>query len=252
MFAVAIMKYTKWMILLGVSLAILSAVLYCLQIAVFNDPRSTMFYLMQDIAFIPLQILVVTIIIDQLLRNRQQQILLKKMNMVIGAFFSECGSELIRSYFKFERNSDEIRGKLQADLKWTDKDYDAVKKSVKDLNYDIDCRVSEINSLKSFLIEKKSFLLRLLENPNLLEHDSFTDLLWAVFHLAEELEFRADLNHLTRPDSDHISLDMKRAFSLLIYEWLSYMKHLKNEYPYLYSLSVRMNPFNKTASAEIK
>jgi len=30
-------------------------------------------------------------------------------------------------------------------------------------------------------------LLGLLGNPNLLEHDSFTDLLWAVFHLMEEL-----------------------------------------------------------------
>ena len=32
--------------------------------------------------------------------------------------------------------------------------------------------------------------MRLLENPVLLEHQAFTDLLRAVFHLAEELAYR--------------------------------------------------------------
>jgi len=30
------------------------------------------------------------------------------------------------------------------------------------------------------------------------------------------------------------------------------MEHLKQEYPYLFSLSVRTNPFNKEASVEFK
>ena len=36
--------------------------------------------------------------------------------------------------------------------------------------------------MKVFLVGKRNFLLRLLENGNLLEHESFTDMLWAVFH----------------------------------------------------------------------
>ena len=47
-----------------------------------------------------------------------------------------------------------------------------------------------LDELKLFLISKRNFLLMLLENPNLLEHDAFTDLLRAVFHLTEELGFR--------------------------------------------------------------
>jgi len=30
-----------------------------------------------------------------------------------------------------------------------------------------------------------------------------------------------------------------------------YMQHLKNDYPYLFSLAVRMNPMNPEAHAEI-
>jgi hypothetical protein len=44
---------------------------------------------------------------------------------------------------------------------------------------------------------------------------------------------------------------MKRAFSALVNVWLGYMHHLKKEYPYLYSLAVRTNPFNPEARAEI-
>jgi len=40
--------------------------------------------------------------------------------------------------------------------------------------------------------------LRLLENPVLLEHESFTELLRSVFHLSEELEQRDDFGKLPR------------------------------------------------------
>jgi hypothetical protein len=51
---------------------------------------------------------------------------------------------------------------------------------------------------------------------------------------------------------EHLNFDIKRAYILLVNEWLSYMKHLKEDYPYLYSLAVRTNPFNKNPKAEIE
>ena len=95
-------------------------------------------------------------------------------------------------------------------------------------------------------------MLALLENPNLLEHESFTELLWAVFHLTEELACRMNLKELPDTDYEHLSADMKRAYVLLIAEWLAYMKHLKINYPYLFSLAARMNPFDPNASPIVK
>ena len=37
----------------------------------------------------------------------------------------------------------------------------------------------------------------------------------------------------------------------LIAEWLAYMRHLKKNYPYLFSLALRTNPFDPQASAVI-
>jgi len=50
----------------------------------------------------------------------------------------------------------------------------------------------------------------------------------------------------------HLASDIKRAHHLLVREWLAHMEHLKNEYPYLFSLAVRTNPFDPNASAEVR
>jgi hypothetical protein len=42
---------------------------------------------------------------------------------------------------------------------------------------------------------------------------------------------------------------MKRTYSQLVVQWLLYMEHLKDDYPYLFSLAVRTNPFDPDASS---
>ncbi len=88
-----------------------------------------------------------------------------------------------------------------------------------------------LENLRSFLVSERMFLLRLLENPNLLEQESFTEQLWAVFHVADELQSRTDLAHLPGGDYRHLAGDAGRAYSALTSEWLKYMAHLLKRYP---------------------
>jgi hypothetical protein len=60
------------------------------------------------------------------------------------------------------------------------------------------------------------------------------------------------LSDLPKSDLTHLEGDIKRALGLLISEWLGYLKHLKEDYPYLYSLEIRKNPFDPEASAIIR
>ena len=108
--------------------------------------------------------------------------------------------------------------------------------------------VAQLQELRDFLLDRRMFILGLLQNPNLLEHDRFTDLLWAVSHLTEELEARKSIAALPATDVEHIKGDMARAYGILTREWLAYMEHLKTNYPYMYSLAVRMNPYKAGAS----
>ena len=57
--------------------------------------------------------------------------------------------------------------------------------------------------------------------------------------------------NMVHSDLDHLKVDMSRAYILVVSEWASYMKHLKNDYPYLFSIAVRTNPFNPEAEIVI-
>ena len=239
-------------VILGVSFIALSAILYLVQIGIFHTTRDTFFYLFQDLAFVPIQVLLVTLIIHRLLSEREKRSMLKKLNMVIGAFFIEAGTMLLKSLSDLDPNPDRVRKELIVTKDWTEKEFSSVSSRLKSYEYKIESQKGDLETLRNFLTGKRDFLLRLLENPNLLEHETFTDLLWAVFHLTEELAHRVDVKNLPGTDHEHLSIDIKRVYVLLISEWLAYMRHLKNNYPYLFSLAMRTNPFDPSASPVVK
>lgn len=246
------MKRFNWQVLLGLVLIALSALLYLIHYAIFRDSHHIFIYMIGDIAFVPIEVLLVTLIIHRLLNERERRSMLKKMNMVIGAFFSEVGTRLLRSLSTFDLHFDRIRKDLIVTADWDGQKFTAVSKELKDYDYKVESQKGDLEDLKSFLVGKRNFLLRLLENPNLLEHESFTDMLWAVFHLTDELAHRVDARRLPDTDYEHLSGDIKRAYISMISEWLAYMRHLSVDYPYLFSLAIRTNPFNPDASPIVK
>jgi hypothetical protein len=246
------MNRFTWQIVLGISLIAASIALYILQIAIFHDPRDTFFYLIQDLAFIPIQVFLVTLILNQLLNVREKLAMLNKLNMVIGTFFSEAGTELLRSFSGFDAGREQLRVELVVTAAWSDRDFAAATARARSYDYQIRHVQGDVAALRALLIGKRAFLLGLLENPNLLEHETFTELLWAVFHLTEELSMREDVRNLSPIDGEHLANDIKRAYALLIVEWLAYMKHLKYDYPYLFSFALRTNPFDPNAVVVVK
>ena len=97
------MKNSKWQVILSVALIAASLGFYLVQFLIFGDARSIFEYFLSDIAFLPIQVLFVTLIINQLLGNREKKAKLKKMNMVIGTFFSEVGGELLKRFLQFRK-----------------------------------------------------------------------------------------------------------------------------------------------------
>ncbi|MBU1852641.1 MAG: hypothetical protein KJ957_01185 [Candidatus Omnitrophica bacterium] len=242
----------NWQFFLGLALIILSALFYLIHYFIFRDAHHIFIYLIGDIAFVFFEVLLVTLVLHQLLHYREKKSMLNKLNMVIGAFFSEVGTELLKTFSVFDKEALKITKKLIIKNDWSEKEFLKICESVRKHDYNIDSRRGNLENVKSLLKEKRQFLLNLLENPNLLEHESFTNLLWAVFHLTEELIHRRSLNDLPDTDYQHLAGDIKRVYHLLIAEWLNYMKHLKNNYPYLFSLALRTNPFDANASVEVK
>jgi hypothetical protein len=239
-------------VLVVAGLLVLSAALYLGLWSVYPDRLADIgFYTLLDIAFIPLSVVFVGVVIDRVLAARERQALLHKMNMVVGAFFAEVGTGLLCLLTRFDTKPDDLRPHLLFTGGWTPRDYAAARAAVTSEGRPMDLRRSDAVELRDFLVEHRRFMLGLLENPNLLEHDTFTDALWAVFHLAEELSARSDLGTVPEADVRHIQVDMARAYGRLLGEWLGYVRHLKADYPYLFSFAVRTNPFDPQASIEV-
>ena len=246
------MSKTRWYLMLGISLVIASSTVYLLEVLIFHNAHDTLFYLFQDLAFVPIQVLLVMLILDKLLQKKEKESLMNKMNMMIGVFFNEVGTGLMSYFIETEKNIGSLRKEMIIDNAWNTKIFESCKKFFKSYNPDLVINQDLLIRMKEYLLKHRNDMLRLLENPNLLEHEKFTDLLWAVFHITEELDSRAGLSGLSDADYAHLSGDLGRAYNLLVREWLLYMRHLEKSYPYLFSLAVRLNPFNPDACAEIR
>ena len=245
-------KSVNWQVALGLFLVGISAVIYTIHYIIFKDARLLIRDFIEYTAFFFIQIMFATLIIDKLLNYREKRAMLKKMNMAIGLFYSEVGMELLRKFAAMDPGVSSIANKFMVSSNWTDKEFLAVSRWAEKYECAVNISGADMEGLKAFLFSKRQFLLSLLNNPNLLEHETFTNLLWAVFHLLEEVSSRKDIKVLPPKDAAHIAGDIKRAYSLAILEWLAYMKHLKSDYPYLFSLAIRMNPFDPDRSAEVK
>jgi len=111
---------------------------------------------------------------------------------------------------------------------------------------------SDLGGLKEFLSRKRGFLLSLLENPNILEHEESSHLLLAIFHLDEELEARRTLEDLPASDMCHIAGDVERAIGRLCSQRIQYVAHLKSDYPFLFSPVVRPQPLTVRGAFEVR
>ena len=228
-----------------------SALFYYIHYLIFEDPHHIFIYMLGDFAFLPLEVFLVVIVIERILNRREKRAMLYKLNMVIGAFFSEVGNRLLAELIGRFDNREEISRNLNISADWTEKDFKRAVAFAYDLKIDIDIHKIDLEGLKAFLQQKRMYLLTLLENPNLLEHDRFTDLLWATTHLDEELEARPSLKDTPESDLEHLTVDIERMYDHLASEWLDYVQHLKATYPFLYSLVLRTHPFQESPSAVV-
>lgn len=242
----------RWQVLLGLVLLALSALFYGMHYVLFHDAHHIWIYLVGDIAFVPIEVLLVTIIIHQFLNMREKRSMLKKLNMVIGSFFSEAGNPLLKSMHALVDAPDSWNKGLLLGMDCEEEAFSELERRCAELKPEITATRAQLVELHAFALTKRDFILGLFKNPNLLEHDRFTDLLWAVSHLLEELAARENLQEICDKDLQHLRFDVQRAYVQLAREWIAYMHHLKTDYPYLFSFAVRTNPFDRQATAEVR
>jgi hypothetical protein len=249
------MRSKRWQLELAATLVLLATALYAARWLLFNSGalhNEMLRFLLGDMAFLFVQVLLVSFVLDRMIRGREHDEMLNKLNMIIGAFFSETGTDLLGQIARADARLADVRSQLIPGFNWKADDYERSRAAFGAHQPQIDLSSCDLEQLKHTLAGERTFLIGLLGNQNLLEHETFTDLLWALTHLGEELEARPDLGDLPRLDAAHIAGDVKRAYTLLGTEWLTYLSHLQSQYPHLFSLAVRTNPLDPEARVTVE
>jgi branched-subunit amino acid transport protein len=103
------MKKISWEIRFGILLVSISSILYLIHFVVYKDIGDI---LLKSLAFLPISILFVALIVNRLLIQRGKKISLEKLNLLIGIFFSEVGTTLLEFFSDWDPELDKIKEEL--------------------------------------------------------------------------------------------------------------------------------------------
>lgn len=239
------MKKLPWEFWLTCLLISISAGIFGFKLLVFGDSgeSDTFSWIINSLGFLPIEILIVTVIINRLLTARAKREQQEKIRMVVGVFFSEVGDILLRKMVKWDKAPETLRSKMQVEKSWTKGQFASAKENAALLCTQTAPGPDDLTDIRELLVRNHGFLLRLIENPVFLEHYSVSKLLQDLFHLSEELENRGDIHTLPMTDLMHLTGDVNRVYCQLTNAWLEHMEYLSKNYPYLLSLSLRKSPF---------
>ncbi len=232
-------------------LVVISGLLFGLQYALFHNSQLMAMYTLQGLAFLPIEVLVVSLIIERMLSAHEKRDRQHKMNMVIGAFYSAVGRPLLQGLTALATDRAEVAARAAVGPDWAETQIAEAAAWARGRRFALRSDPEALEALRDLLEQHRELLLRLLENPMLLEHEAFTELLWAVFHLQEELSARPVLAASPPSDLEHLVADAERAYAHVVAQWLDYMIHLRRSYPFLFSFAARTNPLREGARVEV-
>lgn len=192
-----------------------------------------------------------TNLIEWFSQRRQYSLHKRRLNMLIGVFFTEVGNQLLHIFTSYDPNINSVRQDFIVTAQWSAKDFEQLQKKLSNYKYTIVPKLLDLEMLYRSLRDKGDLLVRQLENADFIENEAYAELLWAVVHLRDELAARPTFYNLPENDIAHIVVDAQRVYTLLAKQWLDYMQFLKAHYPFLFSFASRTNPFVENPIATI-
>ncbi len=231
------MKNLKHHLFVSFILIFLSLLMFLIHYLIFGQLDNTEYYSFMNLCFIPVNILAVTLVFENLVERRSRLERLSKLNMLVGLFFSDVGFILLKSIVV----GDEKVQSLQLDF--TDLKTSSNKLKVHD--HIVDFKKINYPELRKLVIGSRDLLSNLMSNESLLEHETFANLLMSLMHLRDEILF-IQYMELTENDCDHLQGDLIRVYKDLTLQWIGYLSHLKQFYPYQYNGAIKFNPFTLT------
>ena len=105
-------EHKRWKIKFSILMVILIIIIYGSNYLVLGDAEHIISYIWTHLGFIPVDILVVAFLLDEIIERKEKEAMLEKLDMLMSTFFSEVGNELISqlsSVNKYNTNTEDLK-----------------------------------------------------------------------------------------------------------------------------------------------
>lgn len=228
------MNNKKHYIIVSLILIIISGIMFFMHYLIFGQAENTAYYSLMSFCFIPINTLVVTVVLENLIAYRAKKERMNKINMLVSLFFSEIGYDLMGIFIKSDFTLENYKSSFT--------NLDDMESTLKNHSYSIDMNKIDLQLLENKLVENKDLFINLMSNENILDHYLFSNLIISTLHLRDELIFRKN-KAIISSDIVHLKEDSLRVYKNIVIQWIEYLHYLKKHYPYLYNNALNINPF---------
>lgn len=212
-------------------LCLISTCIYGLQIILFHDVRNTEFYILQDLAFIPISIAITTIVVGNIIDNRAKKEAYEKAAMLRAVFFTDIGRTLMKRLY--DVSDAKTLSYLNEAISVKEK-----QEKIRTCNIHVHTDKDTYEFIRTFLTEKQQDLMTLSGNNDLMDQDDFTQLLGGLFHLLDEFSLRGSYDQLKEDDISHMNEDFTKVLILLGVNMAANMDFQQKHFPNFYQKAV--------------
>jgi hypothetical protein len=136
------------------SFGLLSLLLYLIDYLYLGNSKEVVAGFLGNMAFLPVYVIFVMLIVEQKIRERELQAIKNKLNMVIGVFYSEVGNGLLKELSAYIVMCEKLKEQLKVTDRWKEADYNAALKFLNENDTQIECEKCDLEQLKRMLISK--------------------------------------------------------------------------------------------------
>ena len=148
----------SWKAKFSILMIILIIIIYGSNYLVLGDAEHIISYIWTHLGFIPVDILIVAFLLDEIIERKEKEAMLEKLDMLMSTFFSEVGNDLINQLSTVNKYKASTEN-LKSIKNWNDADYENKLNELKNSNVDFSAMDIPLEKREEFFkdLNEKNF-----------------------------------------------------------------------------------------------
>lgn len=220
-----------------------SALLYAIHYLIFRDLHHLAIFGLHELAFVPLEVILVTLGLDQLVEKTHREEARSKVSIIETLYFNESGGTMLRYLASFDPDAARLRELLQVTEDWHSSDFRQAIRQLKSYPFLLDLDRIDFFGLHYHLSQRHEYYRSMLENPALTQSEAFTEMIMKIYLLWEELDGRTNLYQLPEKDRSYLAELLHEIYRELTEYWLDNVYNHSIHNRFRLHRAIESNPF---------